>query len=208
MRAGPSVEAVLFDFGSVLTQPGPVREELARYERQLGLPAGALEETLGSGPHWEAASTGAISEEEYWRRAAAGLEERLPPAFGRFRQGLLLYEPLNPAVVELAWRIRGQARLGLLSNATASLGPYLAGLPRLCGLFDDVVISAEVGLRKPDPAIYELAARRLGVPLGRAVLVDDKPRNTLAARRIGMPAITYTGIENLCSELRRHGFVL
>jgi len=199
------LDAVLFDFGGVLTDPEPIKEELHRYEAQLDLPEGAIVMTLGAGPVWEAVSTGAISEDEYWGQVSAEFVSALPPAFGRFRHGSLPYEELNPDMLGLVRMLRGQTKIGLLSNATISLAGYLRRLPAVSELFDDIVISAEVGLRKPDPAIYQLAAQRLSAGIGRCVLVDDKARNTLAAQAAGMLAIIYESPAKLRQELRGLG---
>ena len=204
-RAGQIVDAVVFDFGGVLTITERIREELHRYGRQLDLPEDTIVLAIGSGPAWEAVSTGAISEAEYWEQVADGFSSKLPPAFGRFQHGTLPYEELNPEVVALARQLRGQAKIGLLSNATISLAGYLRQLPSVVGLFDDMVISAQVGLRKPDLDIYRLAARRLGIDVARVVLVDDKVRNTLAAQNAGMRAITYESPEQLRQELHDLG---
>jgi epoxide hydrolase-like predicted phosphatase len=60
-------------------------------------------------------------------------------------------------------------------------------------LFDDVVISSEVGLRKPDPAVYELAAERLGLPPAGCVFVDDLPGNLKPALALGMATVLHMG---------------
>ena len=61
----------------------------------------------------------------------------------------------------------------------------------MLALFDDVVVSAEVGLAKPDPEVFRLAARRLGLPPAECVFVDDWDVNVGAAREVGMAAILY-----------------
>jgi len=199
------VDVVIFDCGGVLTDPARILAEWRGYERQLGLPVDSIRQALTSGELWEAVSTGEIGEAEYWQRAAASLAPRLPPAFTRFEHTSLPFEELNPQAVGIAAALRGQVRLGILSNATVSLRPALERMAALRALFDDIVISAEVGLRKPDPRIYALAASRLAVELGRAVLVDDKERNTAAAQQIGMPAILYISPAQLREELSRLG---
>jgi len=62
-----------------------------------------------------------------------------------------------------------------------------------------------VGLRKPDPAIYDLTAKRLGVPITACLLVDDKPRNTVAAEALGMAAIVFESVEQLEQGLAARG---
>ena len=91
----------------------------------------------------------------------------------------------------------------LLSN---SWGDALAYDPRLLEeLFDAWVISSEVGLRKPDPAVYELAAERLGVPPHACVFVDDLPGNLKPARALGMATVLHRGDAGATlAEIREH----
>ncbi|MGC8826054.1 MAG: HAD family hydrolase [Anaerolineae bacterium] len=199
------LEAIVFDYGGVFTIPDSLRPEFELYERALGLPAGALLQALGSGPAWEAVSVGAISEEEYWRQAAGEWEKQLPPAFGRFRHGTLPLETINKEMVELAKRLHGQVRLGLLSNATVSLREHLERLGWPAHLFDVIGISAEIGRRKPDAGAFQWIAEQLGVPIGRILFVDDKPRNVEAARAAGMRALLFTTAGELAEHLRALG---
>lgn len=79
-------------------------------------------------------------------------------------------------------------KLGIISNAW----PYLESLLHLLGLwpyFESVIISAQVGLSKPNPAIYELALHTLGIPADRAIFVDDIPQNVLAAEQVGLKGL-------------------
>jgi HAD superfamily hydrolase (TIGR01509 family) len=79
--------------------------------------------------------------------------------------------------------------VSILSNADASLRDRLRDGHRIHDLFDDVVCSADVGLAKPDAAIYRLAAERLGLPPAACVFVDDLPANVEAAREVGMQGV-------------------
>ena len=81
-------------------------------------------------------------------------------------------------------------RTGLLSN---SWGDDRYAHDVIDELFDDQVISSEVGLRKPDPAIYALAAERLGLPAEACVFVDDLPGNLKPARALGMATVVHRG---------------
>ena len=86
---------------------------------------------------------------------------------------------------------RNGARTGLLSNSWGDALAYDQTL--LEDLFDGWVISSEVGLRKPDPAIYELAVERIDVPADRCVYVDDLPGNLKPARALGMATVLHRG---------------
>jgi epoxide hydrolase-like predicted phosphatase len=120
--------------------------------------------------------------------AADGLVERL-------FAGMTLDERMIAAVLGAR---RGGVRTGLLSNSWGS-----GGYPRdrFVELFDVLVISGEVGLRKPDPAIYALAAQRLGVPAGECVFVDDLDVNVRAAEAAGMHGIWHRSTDDTVAEL-------
>ena len=82
-------------------------------------------------------------------------------------------------------------RLALLTNAWSDARSLLTDRFLLSQLVDEMVISAEVGLAKPDPAIYHLTLNRLGVGPQEALFVDNKLRNTAAAEALGIPAIIF-----------------
>jgi epoxide hydrolase-like predicted phosphatase len=73
----------------------------------------------------------------------------------------------------------------------------------LAGLFDVVVISDEVGLRKPEPEIYELTAAKLGVRPEECVFVDDTKRNLVTAEELGMATVHFTGAPGEVAEIER-----
>ncbi len=87
--------------------------------------------------------------------------------------------------------LRPRLRVGLLSNAFGSLRAELAERWAIEDAFDQIVISAEVGLAKPQPEIFRLAAERLGVPPAEILFVDDFDANIQAARLVGMEAILF-----------------
>jgi putative hydrolase of the HAD superfamily len=92
-------------------------------------------------------------------------------------------------------------RMGLLSNSVGEASVYDRAL--MAALFDAVVISSEVGLRKPEPAIYELAAQRLGLPPAACVYVDDIGGNLKPARALGMATVLHRGdAEATLAEVR------
>ena len=80
-------------------------------------------------------------------------------------------------------------RTGLLTNNAKEFETYWRPLLPLDELFDDVVDSSAVGLRKPDPRIYELSLSRLGVAAPDTVFIDDAPGNVAGARAVGMNAV-------------------
>ena len=131
--------------------------------------------------------TGALREAEFEPAFAAVLEVSSERLIDRLFGGM---EP-DEAMVEgvLAAR-RAGVRTAMLSN---SWGEDRYDREQLQSLFDAWVISGEVGLRKPDPAIYELAAERLGLPTSACVFVDDLPGNLKPARALGMATVVHRG---------------
>jgi putative hydrolase of the HAD superfamily len=188
MRDTVSIQGVIFDFGGVLwNMRWEVSHEL---ERAHDLPRGALFQTLYRTPAWAEIERGRGSRAA-WREEAHRLLEAkagrlLPPLHEewRRRQGLI------PENVALARRLRPRCRTAVLSNADASLRQRLraAGIH---DLFDTVVSSAEEGMAKPEPAVYHLAAARLGLPVAACLFVDDYEPNVAAATGIGMAAVLF-----------------
>jgi putative hydrolase of the HAD superfamily len=91
--------------------------------------------------------------------------------------------------------------MGLLTNNVREWEPRWRPMLPVDELFDAVVDSAFVGVRKPDSAIYRLTCERLGVPPGECVLLDDFERNCAAARAFGMEAVRFVDTDQTIAEL-------
>jgi len=200
-------EAIIFDFGGVFTDSSAALLRLRAYDQLLRLPPGTLYGELYGGEPWHLASAGLIPAGEFWALTGERFEGMLPPGFSDFRTGMFRAERLRHEVIELALRLRAGRPLALCSNALPDLRQILDSTPALKGLFDPVVISAEVGLRKPDPEIYRYTLKLLGLPAEACLLIDDKERNTEAAAGIGLPAVTYACTEQLRHELISRGLL-
>lgn len=195
------IRAVVFDYGGVLSDTRPTQERLLSFDARLGWPPGTLRERLFAGETWELASIGAISPEEHWARVGQPLEQRLPASFRGLRGDPFYFEPVNEAVLAVARRISRSCRLALCSNALPDLARRVDERPEIAALFEAVVISSLVGVRKPDRSIFELTADRLQLSLADCLLVDDKVRNVRAARAAGMAAVRFSSAAELVREL-------
>jgi putative hydrolase of the HAD superfamily len=196
------IQAVVFDFGGVFTSGEQTHARLLEFDALLGWPPGTMRHRLFAGKAWELASTGAISVEEHWARVGAELESRLPADFSRFKGDPFFLEEINEDVIALAVRLRESCRLALCSNALPGLADHLESMPDFRSLFDVIVISALVGLRKPDPRIYGLTADWLGLSLSDCLLVDDKERNLSSAEAAGMSTVLFRSASQLAASLR------
>lgn len=191
---GVTVDAVVFDYGGVLTSA--VRESTAQW-----LAADAIDETsfatvmrewmardaeAGSPVH--RLETGELTGPEFEIEFAARLRTTSGDpvtADGLLARMFAGMRP-DPAMFELVAELREQVTVAVLSNSWANTYP-----DNLADLVDTVVTSGEVGLRKPDPKIYRLVLDRLGLPARACVFVDDAPVNTDAAAALGMTAIRH-----------------
>ncbi len=186
----PLVDAVIFDYGGVVRREDPA--DFDAFARGIGLPPGRLWAAFHDIPEYEASRTGRLDAAGYragvLRALAAYLDraeaERALDAWDALRHA---DRPVEPEMEALLRRLRPVVKLGLLSNAGSGAHARLDALG-VSALFDDVVTSGDVGLAKPDPRIFLLAARRLGVEPARCLFVDDTERHVEGARGVGMRA--------------------
>jgi putative hydrolase of the HAD superfamily len=110
---------------------------------------------------------------------------------------------VDKELVDTLRGLRQTHRTALLSNAFTDLRKVVTEQMKFADAFDEMIISSEVHLMKPDPAIYELAAERLNVPPQQAVFVDDVSRNVVGAEAVGMVGIQYINTEQVLTDLKR-----
>ncbi|MHB8588277.1 MAG: HAD family hydrolase [Candidatus Dormibacteraceae bacterium] len=195
--------AVIFDWGGVFTRRAPGASRRA-FERRLGLQPGGLDAFFAEDA-WLLFSTGRQNEAAFWAQVCGGFPGAPDEATASAVWKHLFEAPkVRPQLVELLHHLGGRVRLGLLSNAGPGLRELVAPL---AGLFDDIVISAEVGLRKPEPAIYRLALQHLGVEPAETLFIDDLQRNVDAARMLGLHAHRFITPGRLKLALARHGLL-
>jgi putative hydrolase of the HAD superfamily len=147
--------------------------------------------------------TGRMERDEFEREMAVALSEGLErpiDAVGLIeRMGADLH--LDKGMVEAVRRARkGGVRTALLSNSWGD-GLYPQGL--LEDLFDAVLISGRVGIRKPDPEAFRLAAEKLGLAPEACVFVDDFQANVVAAEKVGMCGVLHEKTARTIRELER-----
>ena len=201
--AARGIEALVLDWGGVLTPALDVA--LRRWAERDGVDFDHFREVLrswhesGDAPshHLE---RGTLAEREFERLLAAELTARgsvVDPEglLARVLADLSLLDPRMLAAVRAARR--GGLRTALLSNSWGENYPEALWQD----LFDVVVISGRVGLRKPEPGIFTHTAQALGLPPSRCVLVDDIEHNVAAATAAGMVAVHHRTVEQTLAEL-------
>lgn len=193
-------QGLILDFGGVVTTD--FYGALSAFCVREGLPPDAFVQVLrGEGRSALAAvESGQISQGQY--------EATLAALLGVDGQGLLgrALSDLRPraSVLDLVRRVRAAGvRVAVLSNSWGSgeYDPY-EGYD-LEHRFDAVIISDQVGLRKPDPAIYRLAAAKMGVAASSCVFVDDTAANLPVAAELGMAVVHFADEEQGVTEVER-----
>src|SRR3989442_2522953 len=181
--------AVIFDFGGVIWNMG--WDAARTLEAAHGLPTGSLHATLYGGDAWRLVERGRGDRETWLAGAHRALEELagrpLPPLHSEWRA---LQAPIRTNI-EPVRALRPRHRTGILSKADATRPERLTHVVGVVDLFDDIVCSAEVGLAKPEPAIYALACDRLGVPAGACAFVAGPRAHLHAATGAGLPRDLY-----------------
>ncbi|MGH9229836.1 MAG: HAD-IA family hydrolase [Acidimicrobiales bacterium] len=203
-----AVRAVIFDFGGVIvTSPF---EAFTRYERDNGLPEGFLRRLNATDPDsnaWARLERSEVDHAEF-----AELFEAEARAGGREIDGravlALLVGEIRPAMVDALRRCHDRLKTALLTNNFALPDARGGARPEgpmaeLADLFDVVIESSNVGLRKPDTAIYQLVCRELGVAPREAVFLDDLGVNLKPARAMGMTTIKVDRPDEALAELEQ-----
>lgn len=182
------IQAVFFDFGGVLID-SPL-DAFARYERDHGLPEGFIRQVNATNHldnAWARFERSELTFDQFCEQFAAETEAAGARVDVRAVFDLLTGE-LRAPMVEVLRRVRPYFWTGLLTNNFV-VPMARPGHEEVASLFDVVVASADVGVRKPEVRFYELACCRLGVEPSRAVFLDDLGVNLSPARRMGMTTI-------------------
>lgn len=200
------VRAVISDFGGVLTNP--LWEAFAGWNERVGADPGVLgmalqkaAEERGDHPLYEL-ERGELSEAEFTAIVQAQLPGEIQLA--GFREIYFAHLHPNEPMIELMRELRERGlRMAMLTNNVREWEPlWRAKLP-VDEIFEVVVDSAFVGMRKPERAIYELTLERLGdVRAEECVFVDDVDVNCATATELGMTAVHYRSPEQAIAELR------
>lgn len=184
------IKAVIFDSFGVLA--GSAYKEIYRLAGgDLDKDRAFLENILAT------ANSGYMSADEMNKRVSERLG--LTPAAWRerVRRGELPNQQLFMYVADI--RTKG-LKTAILSNASKGTMEQTF-TPKQLAHFDEVVLSAEVHMMKPNPGIYELTAERLGVKTGECAFTDDNPTNVRAAEAVGMKGIVYHDLIDFKVEL-------
>ncbi len=205
-----AIAAVISDFGGVLTTP--LFGSFLAFQDETGISAATLgsamqriAERRGEHPLYEL-ERGRVAESEFLALLRAELAPELghEPELHRFSE--IYFDALDPnePMIELMRGLRARGyRMALLTNNVREWEPLWRSMLPVDEIFELVVDSAFVGVRKPEPEIYELTLERLGggIGAGECLFVDDVEDNVAAARTLGMTAVHFRSNEQAIPEI-------
>lgn len=210
-------KAVLWDFGGVITS-SPF-EAFNRFESEKNLPNDIIRTINSMQPEtnaWAQLESSAISVDEFDEKFAAEARKMGHEIFGKQVLDLLSGE-IRPSMVNALKIIKQTLSIGCITNnVNTGAGPGMArsedkaaAISEIMALFKVVIESSKVGIRKPNPKIYELACEEMGILPSEAVYLDDLGVNLKPARALGMTTIKVLSADQALSELEQQlGFPL
>jgi len=189
------VKAVIFDFGGVFVDSPFAAVTQVAADMDVD-PTVLLDVVFGSYDDdtdhpWHRLERGELSFDDARNQIMAASVDRIGPALDPFEMLMALGGGgLRDDMVEFVRTARSAGLVtGVLTNNAREFAQFWRPMLPLDELFDDVVDSSEVGMRKPDPRIYALAVERLGVQPDQALFVDDAAGNVRGAQAAGLSAV-------------------
>jgi len=203
------IEAIISDFGGVLTSP--LEDAFRGFAADSSIPLGALGtamaaygEELGANPLYEL-ETGRLTEREFVAGVGAALRANGHPGanMDEFARGWFTHLRPNEQLFDYYRSLAARGlRFAVCTNNVREWEPLWRAMLPIDEIFETVVDSGFVGVRKPDPEIYRLTLERLGgVAPERVVFVDDFEHNCEAARALGMTAVRFETTAQTIAEI-------
>lgn len=202
------IQAVISDFGGVLTTPlldsfTAIQDSSGISLENLGLAMMTVAQRLGVNPLVEL-ETGRMREADFLRQLGDELSGRLGRPVEMHTFGAAVYEHLRPnqRMIDYMRELRERGyRLAICTNNVREWEARWRSMLPVDEIFESVVDSAFVGMRKPDPGIYRLTLERLDLPPEAALFIDDVDVNCEAARDLGMPTVRFTDTDQAIAEI-------
>jgi epoxide hydrolase-like predicted phosphatase len=195
------IRAVIFDFGGVLVRTeDPAGRR--KWEARLGLAEGELVKAVFDSDVSTRAALGEVPEDEVWKHVAATFRLNADEAH-ELEHDFWAGDRLDAELTQFLRDLRPRYKTAILSNAWSGARKAFVEWFGLGDVVDTMVISAEEGVAKPAPRIYQIAAERLGVRPEEVVFVDDMAVNARGAQAVGMVGVQFKSTSEVIAEVRR-----
>ncbi|HJS20508.1 MAG TPA: HAD family phosphatase [Anaerolineales bacterium] len=194
-----SIRAVFFDLGGVIvrTEYQSPRERLAE---RLGMEYDDLYRIVFDSETGAQASIGAITSQQHWEAVMQRLK-RPHEELNAIRDEFFAGDIVDRQILDFLRSLRGRTKTGLISNAWSDLREYIVR-ERMDDAFDHIIISAEVGVAKPEAKIFQIALEQAGLSPSEAVFVDDFYVNIESCEKVGMKGIYFKDTQSALQQLK------
>ncbi|MBM3137324.1 MAG: HAD family phosphatase [Chloroflexi bacterium] len=195
-----SIKALIWDLEGVLliSDIGSVEQII---QKRLDVTRAAIGDFFHSEFN-DRVDKGEFTQEQYWLKLLDNLglpHDNLSIINKHFYSDLYI----DPDLLRRIKEYKKKYKTALLSNYSDVLRPLLNTQWRVDNAFDEIIISWEVKLVKPDPRIFDLTLQRLGVEKEEAVLIDDREVNIIGARKYGIHAVIFKNKEQAIEDLEK-----
>ncbi len=195
-----TIRAVFFDLGGVIvrTEYQAPRQQLAE---RLGMEYEDLSKIVFDSETGLQASIGGITSEQHWEAVMKRLKRPMEEMTS-IRDEFFAGDIIDRDILNFLRSLRGTHTTGLISNAWSDLRDYLVR-EKMVDAFDHIIISAEVGVAKPDPRIFRAALEKAGVSPDEAVFVDDFYVNIEGCEKVGIKGIHFKDADSALEQLKQ-----
>lgn len=195
-----AIRAVVWDLGGVIlrTADWSLRSQ---WEDRLALPRMQLTRLVFESEASRRATLGQASDDDVWDSVGTALELD-PTTRDQLRRDYFAHDLIDETLMAFIRSLRPRWRVGMITNAWPNIRRYMERDFKIADAFDTLIVSAEEGVAKPDPRIYQLLLERMKVQPSEAIFVDDFEENVAGARWVGMQAIRFLSTQQTIAAVR------
>jgi epoxide hydrolase-like predicted phosphatase len=199
MIINEKIRAIIWDLGGVIlrTEDSSHRE---KWENRFGLEDWGLANLIFRSEISQLASIGKANVDDIW----SALQKELNldnDEIERLMKDFFAGDRLDERLLAFIRQLKGPYKTGMITNAWPDIRHWIENEWKIADAFDHIIISAEVGMAKPDPAIYALCLQALNVEPDEAIFIDDFKENIEGAKAVGMQTIHFQDPEEVRMEL-------
>lgn len=191
------IKAIVFDYAGVIT-PGPmtswIKENLKETDKKYKL-------YKTSGDKWD---LGLVPKEKVLNI----LSEVTGVAPNEIWEKIYLKPKLNSELISFIKALRQSYKIYIFSNFISEFLKKLLEKDNILGLFDEVIVSSDYGMKKPDPTFFKLLVSKTGVLKNEILFTDDAIKNVRGANKYGIKSILYTDNKTLIKDFRNLGIII
>lgn len=198
------IKAIIFDFGGVIGIGNGWKDVAKRYGEHLNLPEDKLYLPLIKG--YNRLKTSRITEEEFWSGVSKDTGVKIDGKLRKKLEKLITsYGSVDTDMLSFIKKLKKDYPIYLLTNHVKFWFEKTRSEYKLDNLFDSILTSYNLKQKKPDKSIYSTVLKMIKLKPQDCIFIDDQEKNVESAKKAGINAICYKGIENLKEELAGYG---